>query len=817
MNLLAINQPARYFNKEVNSICRSSAMRVALAFPDTYEIGMSHIGLKILYDLINSLPSVSAERVYAPWIDYELYLRKNNQPLTSLESKSPLICFNIVGFSLQYELSYTNVLTMLNLGGIPLRGKERVQRRCIPLVIAGGPCVMNPGPMEDFIDAFVIGDGEDVIKEVIEVYQTWKEQRSAKEELLKALSLLNGVYVPLMKGEEPVKRRFVDDLNAAPFPTKLVVPYMPIVHDRVAVEVSRGCTRGCRFCQAGIMYRPLRQRSPEAVIELAENALALTGYDEVSFTSLSIGDYPELYKLLDIFNQRNAHRHIAVSLPSLRVGAVDSRIVKKIKSVRKTGFTIAPEAGTERLREVINKDFTEAEYNEALTVLFHEGWHTIKLYFMIGLPTETDDDLEGIREMVLLALSKGKKETGRRVEINVGISAFVPKPHTPFQWCGQTPFDELRRKQKKLKNMLRKKGINLKDQNLETSLLEGVFSRGDCSLSPVIEKAWIKGCRFDGWSETLNFSKWHEAMNEHGIDPHAYAERSFDCGCGVPLPWDIIDSGISQDFLIREYQKALNQELTPDCANACHGCGLTCKKTSSQNPDKNMRTPHVRDMMVKEFPQKIRLMYSKTGILRFLSHRQTMTVFERAIRRADIAIEYSRGFHPHPKLSFGTALPMGVEGLRECFDMEILAPNISVDYTKEIQKNLNSTLPQGVEIIRVRKVEGKVISLNDFISRYVYEISNCAPYVSAIEDFMVSASSFVLRKGKTIDIRPMVEEAYLKDSTLFLTVTDKENISVRLFEILEKLLGLPLDAVQSLHIKRTHLFGFTKEGWKEVL
>jgi radical SAM-linked protein len=361
--------------------------------------------------------------------------------------------------------------------------------------------------------------------------------------------------------------------------------------------------------------------------------------------------------------------------------------------------------------------------------------------------------------------------------------------------------------------MLNKRGVNMKHQHLETSLLEGVFSRGDHRLAPVIEKAWLKGCRFDGWTEKLDFSKWHNVMLEQGLDPFTWSERNFELG--APLPWDMIDSGISQDYLIKEFQRAIKEEFTPDCKSSCHGCGLACKSSPAQAIKESSLVSHLNDKAVSDNHHTLRLMYSKTGIVKYLSHRQTMTAFERAIRRAHILVRYSQGFHPHQKLSFGPALSMGVEGLQECFDIEVLTPKISVDYTNEIQKELNRTLPEGLEIIKVRQINKREISLSDFISRYEYEIRECTPYRAAIEEFMTCESSLVTRKGKTIDIRAMVEDAHIRDAILFLTLVDKENIKVRLYEILEKLLKAPLTAIRSLKIRRIKLFGFI-EGWKEA-
>jgi radical SAM family uncharacterized protein/radical SAM-linked protein len=770
---------------------------------------MSHLGLKILYSIINSIPFASAERVFSPWIDLEEAMKKNGILLSSLESNCALKDFNIVGFSLQYELSYTSVLNMLHLGGIPLRSEDRLDKRDFPLIIAGGPCTSNPFPMSLFIDAFLIGDGEDAVREILDAYYQWKiDDGNNRLSLLSSLSEIEGVFVPSLGSDGKINRRFVSSLNDAPFPDKPVVPFTNIIHDRVNIEISRGCSQGCRFCQAGMICRPVRERSPEKILELAERSLMNTGYDSVSFTSLSAGDYSCLFQLMEEFNRRFYEKRISMSLPSLRVASINRDMLREIRTVRKTGFTIAPETGTERLRAVINKDFSDEAYTRALEILFKEGWNNLKLYFMTGLPTETDTDIAAIPEMVLQAMKISKRLRQRHVNISVGISSFIPKPHTPFQWFGQNDLHLLKEKNNYLKRALLKKGVKYKGHDEEMSLLEAAFARGDEGLCKLIETAWSLGCRLDAWTEAFDFDKWKKAMEISGTDAMVYAMKKYTKES--TLPWEKIDTGITKEYLWKEYQSALSEKATSDCRKNCYNCGLKCQtENKSKNVERGTQEIITLSSVIKKAEQnstilhdayvRVRLQYAKTGKARYLSHLEMTTAIIRAMRRAGFPLKYSRGFHPSPRVSFGPALRVGIAGLREYLDMELIQPF-------EIETsllNLNRELPDGLNANKMNVLLGSEKSLDTFIVKYIYEINHCNN--QAVDRFLEKKEEFIARNADFIDIKRMVEELIkVDDNRVRLTLTDQGDIRVRLDEILPAIFNTPLE---DLDITRISMFG----------
>jgi len=782
-NLLAIEKPVRYTGDEIGTRPKEEAeLRFVLAFPDVYEVGMSHLGLQILYDILNREEGIAAERVYTPWPDREAQLRSLGEPLATLESHTPLAQTDIVGFTLQYELSYTNILTMLDLSGIPFRAADRGNE--FPLVIAGGPCACNPEPLADFLDAVLLGDGEEAVVEIAAACLERKRNNETKQWLLERLADIEGVYVPsffearynndgtidaiipLRPGYDRVRRRFLSNLDTAPYPTSPVVPFLKTIHDRVSIEIGRGCTRGCRFCQAGYLYRPVRERSPETILQLVEDTLRNTGYDEVSLLSLSTGDYGCLTPLLRELMVRYAHEKIAVALPSLRVGSLSQELVEEIRRVRKTGFTLAPEAGTERLRQIINKGIAEEDLLRNAFEAYSNGWRVIKLYFMIGLPGETQEDLLGIADLARKVKFEGKR-AGSGGEVNVSISTFVPKPHTPFQWEPQITTEETVAKQRFLRDELKKRKLGLKWHDAPLSFMEGVFARGDRRLGTLLTKAWELGCRFDGWGDRLNRHAWHEAFAACGIDPAFYHRRR---GLDEVLPWDHLDFGVTGTFLRRELEKAWTGEPTGDCRTGrCTGCGICdfdriAMRTTDPAWGKNA-TPAAMVPAETDAKVTMRLRYTKTGAMRYLSHLEMIGLFTRAVGRARLPIRFSQGFHPHPKFSFATALSVGVESWAEYLDLE-LVPGPSPE---EVRDRLNAALPGGMRIVEAVVIPPGTPSLSVLMDKVRYRITlpEKAPQdLPARAEAFLALDSFPLRREK----KGRVQEYDLRHELAGLTI-----------------------------------------------
>lgn len=598
--LLKAEKPARYVGSELNEIVKSKEdinLRFAFAFPDVYEVGMSHLGMHILYNLLNSQKNIWCERVFAPWVDMEAIMRENNIPLYALESKDELKEFDIIGFTLQYEMSYTNVLNMLDLANIPVRSENRDDT--MPLIIAGGPCAFNPEPLYNVIDLFVLGEAEEVTLELCKLYEEKKEKGYTKDEFLEKAAQIEGIYVPKFydviynedgtikervvlnsNAPEVVKRRIIKDMDKSYFPEKIIVPYIDTVHDRVVLEILRGCTRGCRFCQAGMLYRPFREKNVNTLLNQADSLIESSGHEEISLSSLSSSDYSCLGDLATQLLEKYEKRNIGISLPSLRLDTVTFDLIEKLQEVKKSGLTFAPEAGSQRLRDVINKNLTEEQILNPVKTAFDLGWSTVKLYFMIGLPTETVEDVMGIKDLAYkikdLFFDRPREQIKGNLRVTVSAACFVPKPFTPFQWFGQNNIEEFYDKAKMLDREIKDKKVVYNYHAPRISYLEAVFARGDRRTADALIRAWEKGCKFDGWSEWFKYNTWIETFEELGISPDFYATRNREIT--EVLPWDFIDIGVDKSFLVKEYENALNESTTPNCKEKCSNCGINKRK-----------------------------------------------------------------------------------------------------------------------------------------------------------------------------------------------------------------------------------------------
>ncbi|MGE4620263.1 MAG: TIGR03960 family B12-binding radical SAM protein [Planctomycetota bacterium] len=820
-----LEKPGRYTGGELHSVRKKeSELSFLLAFPDVYEIGMSHLGFKILYSHLNGLDGVRAERVYAPWVDCEQELRDRELPLVSLESWDPMSSFDVVGFSLQYELTFTNILTMLDLGGIPIRSVDR-DDEC-PLVMAGGPVAFQPEPMSAFIDAFLIGDGEGFFHAVVKRWRELKDQGIGRRERLIHISQMDGVYVPSLystkiepatgvtvvdapldeRVPEKISRSHVPDLGEFPFPSCSPVPNTEVVFDRVSIEVARGCTEGCRFCQAGMIYRPVRERSPEEIHDTVRDAVRCGGFDEVSLTSLSTADYTAIEPLVKKVMPELREKNISLSVSSLRAYGLTDGMLDEMASVRNTSLTFAPEAGTQRMRDVVNKNITEEDIAKSAHRIFSRGWRKMKLYFMIGLPSEEEEDVRGIAETGkrMLGIAREYLPKGR-ANITVSVSSHVPKPFTPFQWAPMDDIPEIEKKHQALRKWTRVPGLTFRWHDPTTSHIEGILSRGDRVLCDVIETAWRNGARFDGWSDRLRFDLWMEAIEEHEIDRYRYLQT---IPVDARLPWDHIDCGVEHKFLVREYQRALKDRTSHPCGKpgrklthynnledatadkrrlVCYDCGIACDlsrmkeeriehleyldahRDETQDASQtdagvelvreqsrerflareNRNLPPVRPELDRpSFAYRVR--YAKVGTARFMGHLDLNRMFPRAIRRAGFSPSYSQGFHPIPQLSFGPPLRLGMAGLSEVMDLR-LQQDVGEE---ELLSILSAQVPEGLKL------------------RSIHALGQEAPKLSAVTGW---ADVFVLVPRESAEgVRPDAIEELLAESEILVERTTKK-------------------------------------------
>ena len=838
-----VNKPGRYLGLEHNARYiewGKQSLSCALVFPDLYEIGMSHQGLQILYHLLNSHEEILADRCYCPDKDMEALLREKELPLCSLESGRSLLEFDLIGITLPYELCYTNILTILDLARIPLRAEER--KEGMPIVLGGGSCGMNPEPVAPFFDAILLGDGEEAIVEIAECIRLAAKEEISRSETLERLAAIPGVYIPslyrptykedgtiaaitpLNPDFSTVRRRVLADLSQVDHLLHPLVPNSKIVHDRLGVEIARGCTRGCRFCQAGIIYRPVRERSPEQIFDIAKQGIENSGFNELALLSLSTGDYSCLSTLLPQLMDRFASQVVSVSMPSMRVGTLTQEVMDQIKRVRKTGFTLAPEAGSERLRRVINKGITEEDLLTTSRDAFGLGWKVMKLYFMIGLPTETAEDIEAIAELAKMTKQVAAQSGKGRLQINVSVGTFVPKPHTPFQWERQISIDESREKISRLKAILPKKGIKLKWHDPEQSLLEGVFSRGDRRLANLLERVWKKGARLDAWSDHFDLALWKEAALESDLSLEAFLRAR---GHDEILPWQHLDCGVDTEFLLEELNKAHCEAYTPDCRyHGCQQCGLcdfkeikpivqqrkedeeaapTPKESSRRNLSALQASPE------KEKHFRYTVTYSRTGDICYLGHLEILQLIFRALRRAKIRTNFSKGFNPSPKVSFGPALPVGTQSLAEFFIMDLPAPLADLQAT---QAKLNEQLVGGLQVEEISLSDGSVPQQLITSYRIRLEHSLTEEERERLRQFL-AAEAFPIerrRKGKSkeIDLRPLVVE---------LQVEKPDTLSLQLISRATEAGVKPLEALAAiLAIDQKLLLGsdLIKTGWKEL-
>jgi radical SAM family uncharacterized protein/radical SAM-linked protein len=821
-----VRRPGRYIGPEPNAVVKQHdtvKLKAVLVYPDLYEIGIANLGLRILYESINALPYALAERAYSPGSDMEAVMARHNAKLTTIESDTPLDTFDIIGITLQTELNYTNAVNILKLAGLPLRAKDR--KDAFPLVIGGGSCAYNPEPVADFFDALVIGDGEVVIKEIVDAVIACKDKGGSKQERLEGIARIKGVYVPSLfrqiedasgnfKGIVPVgtsapmvSRAILPDINNVTI-KNTIVPLIKPIHDRLVVEIARGCTKGCRFCQAGMVYRPVREKDMDVVIREIKHNIHASGFSDVSLLSLSAGDYTHILSLLKSFMAEFEDDRCSVSLPSLRIDSVTGQMLDQIRQVRKTGFTVAIEAGTQRLRDIINKNITEEEILSSVELAAKMGWQTIKLYFMLGLPFETEDDVKGTAGLITRIHTAVRKHN-KKTKINASISAFIPKPHTPFQWAEMITPEAFKAKLSLIKTMVKNTGVVLKHQLPEISVIEAVLARGDRRLGAVIEAIVRHGIAADSSETGFDFRIWFDTLQDKGFSLHdLLRQKAYE----EPLPWDHINTGIPKSFLFQEYQKAQSGIPTPDCfTGACSDCGVCDFKTIEPIHAKNGLTQKPQGTVHDDTTQwttTIRVKYTKAGLIRFLGHLELIDFLMHILHRSGLQLAYTKGFHPKPIVSFSDPLPVGIESYAEYIDIKLYGDSD----VQNILQALKQREYNGLQFLDVVSLPygSKPVSNDTKAIHYEMElegVSSCTlSILSSAADLLIKSDKFMIpsnNKAGESDVRPFIEALRIDNAGRLLMIIRKlNNRIIGPVDVIEKGLGIAYHEIIQAPLKK---------------